>query len=77
MAADGDAWRVHSGGKRADFVFYDAAGFAKRYPDAARAGGAPEGAAAVLRIGTSDLAAATKALGPARRGARRRGERAG
>ncbi len=59
--ADG-AFRVHSGGKRADFVFYDAAGFAKRYPDAVRAGAAPEGATALV-IGTSDLAAATKALG--------------
>ena len=59
--ADG-VFRVHSGGKRADFVFYDAAGFAKRYPDAVRAGAAPEGAAALV-IGTSDLAAATKALG--------------
>jgi len=59
--ADG-AFRVHSGGKRADFVFYDAAGFAKRYPDAVRAGAAPEGATALV-IGTGDLAAATKALG--------------
>jgi hypothetical protein len=60
-SADG-AFRVHSGGKRADFVFYDAAQFARRYPDAVRAGAAPEGAAALV-IGTSDLAAATKALG--------------
>ena len=56
------AFRVHSGGKRADFVFYNAADFARRYPDAVRAGAAPEGAAALV-IGTSDLAAATKALG--------------
>jgi catechol 2,3-dioxygenase-like lactoylglutathione lyase family enzyme len=55
-------WRVHSGGKRADFLFYDAASFAKRYPEAVRAGAAPGGAAALV-IGTSDLAAATKALG--------------
>jgi len=55
-------WRVHSGGKRADFLFYDAASFAKRYPNAVRAGAAPEGAAALV-IGTTDLAAATKALG--------------
>ena len=55
-------WRVHSGGKRADFLFYDAASFAKRYPDAVRAGAAPEGAAALV-IGTTDLAAAAKALG--------------
>ena len=60
-SADG-AFRVHSGGKRADFIFYDAAQFARRYPDAVRAGAAPEGAAALV-IGTSDLAAATKALG--------------
>jgi catechol 2,3-dioxygenase-like lactoylglutathione lyase family enzyme len=60
-SADG-AFRVHSGGKRADFVFYDAAQFAKRYPDAVRAGAASEGAAA-LAIGTRDLAAAASALG--------------
>jgi catechol 2,3-dioxygenase-like lactoylglutathione lyase family enzyme len=55
-------WRVHSGAKRADFLFYDAASFAKRYPAAVRAGAAPEGAAALV-ISTTDLAAATKALG--------------
>jgi catechol 2,3-dioxygenase-like lactoylglutathione lyase family enzyme len=55
-------WRVHSGGKRADFLFYDAAAFAKRYPDKVRAGAAPEGAAALV-IGTSDIGAATKAVG--------------
>jgi catechol 2,3-dioxygenase-like lactoylglutathione lyase family enzyme len=55
-------WRVHSGGKRADFLFYDAAGFAERYPEAVRKGAAPEGAAALV-IGTTDLGAATKALG--------------
>jgi catechol 2,3-dioxygenase-like lactoylglutathione lyase family enzyme len=55
-------WRVHSGGKRADFLFYDAGSFAKRYPAAVRAGAAPEGAAALV-IGTTDLTAATKALG--------------
>lgn len=55
-------WRVHSGGKRADFLFYGAESFAKRYPAAVRAGAAPEGAAALV-IGTADLAAATKALG--------------
>jgi hypothetical protein len=62
-SADG-AWRVHSGGKRADFLFYDAAGFAKRYSAAVREGAAREGAAALV-IGTTDLAAATTALGPA------------
>ncbi len=35
-----DGWRVRSGGKRATFVFYDRAGFARRYPDAVRAGAA-------------------------------------
>jgi catechol 2,3-dioxygenase-like lactoylglutathione lyase family enzyme len=60
-AADG-VWRVPSGGKRADFLFSDATTFAQRYPEAVRAGAAPEGAAALV-IGTSDLAAATKALG--------------
>jgi len=62
VSASGDGWLVPSGGNRADFVFYDAAGFAKRYPDAVRKGGAPEGAAALV-IGTSDVAAAAKALG--------------
>jgi hypothetical protein len=62
-SADG-AFRVHSGGKRADFVFYDTATFARRYPDAVRAGAAPDGAVALV-IGTSDLAAAGKALGAA------------
>jgi hypothetical protein len=62
VAFAGGVWRVHSGGKRADFLFYDAASFAKRYPDAVRAGAAPEGAAALV-IATPDLAAATKALG--------------
>lgn len=62
VASTDGAFRMHSGGKRADFVFYDAAQFTKRYPDAVRAGAAPEGAAALV-IGTSDLAAATNALG--------------
>ena len=35
-----DGWRVPSGGKRADFLFYDAAGFAARYPAAVREGAA-------------------------------------
>lgn len=58
-----DAWRVPSGGKRAEFLFYDAAGFARRYPDAVRAGAAPGGATAIV-LATSDLAGAAKALGP-------------
>jgi catechol 2,3-dioxygenase-like lactoylglutathione lyase family enzyme len=62
VAFAGGVWRVHSGGKRADFLFYDAESFAKRYPAVVRADAAPEGAAALV-IGTVDLAAATKALG--------------
>lgn len=61
VASTDGAFLVHSGGKRADFVFYDAAQFAKRYPEAVRTGAAPEGAAALV-IGTTDLAAATTAL---------------
>jgi Glyoxalase-like domain len=61
-AQAGDAWRVPSGGKRADFLFYDPAAFAQRYPEAVRAGAAPEGGAAIV-VATSDLAAAAKALG--------------
>ena len=56
------AWRVRSGGKRADFLFYDAREFAARYPDAVRAGAAPDGAVAVV-LETSDPAAAARALG--------------
>jgi hypothetical protein len=62
VTASGDAFRVPSGGKRADFLFYDPAGFAQRYPDTARQGASPDGVAALV-IGTSDLAAAAKALG--------------
>jgi catechol 2,3-dioxygenase-like lactoylglutathione lyase family enzyme len=57
-----DAWLVHSGSKRADLLFCDPATFAKRYPEAVRAGAPPEGGAAIA-IGTADLAAATKTLG--------------
>jgi len=64
VASAEGAFRVHSGGKRADFLFYDAATFARRYPDAVRAGAAPDGAVALV-IGTADLAAAAKALGAA------------
>lgn len=60
--ADGDAYRVASGGTRADFLFYDAAGFARRYPDPVRQGAAPEGAVALV-LATSDIEAAGKALG--------------
>lgn len=59
--ADG-VWRVRSGGKRADFVFLDAATFAARYPEAVRTGAAPEGAVAIV-IGTNDVAAAKAVLG--------------
>jgi catechol 2,3-dioxygenase-like lactoylglutathione lyase family enzyme len=60
--AVGDAWSVPSGGKRADFLFYDAASFAKRYPEAVRAGAADGGATAIV-LATSDLDRAAKALG--------------
>jgi hypothetical protein len=58
----GNAWRVPSGGKRADLLFCNPAAFAKRYPEAVRAGAAPEGGAGIV-IGTADLAATAKALG--------------
>lgn len=57
-----DAWLVPSGGKRADFLFYDAAGLARRYPEAVRAGTAPGGAVAIV-LASNDLDAAAKALG--------------
>jgi hypothetical protein len=60
VSSPNSVWRVHSGGRRADF--YDATSFAKRYPAAVRVGAAPEGAAAIV-IGTTNLAAATKVLG--------------
>lgn len=62
MRQDGDGWLVPSGGRRAYFLFYDAAGFAARYPDAVREGGASEGAAAVV-LATGDIAGAKAALG--------------
>ncbi|MBX9989190.1 VOC family protein [Phreatobacter oligotrophus] len=55
-----DGWRVPSGGKRADFLFYGAAGFAARYPAAVREGAAAEGAVAIV-IATGDLAKAKAA----------------
>lgn len=60
--ADGDGWRVPSGGKRGDFLFYNAAGFARRYPEAVRDGAATEGAAGLV-LATGDLGRATAALG--------------
>lgn len=59
---EGGVWRVPSGGKRGEFVFHDAASFAKHYPDAVRAGAAPDGAVAIV-VGTSDVAKAAQALG--------------
>lgn len=61
--AEGDGWLVPSGGKRADFLFYHAAGFARRYPDAVRDGAATEGAVALV-VASSDLSGAKTALGP-------------
>lgn len=58
-----DGWLVPSGGKRADFLFYDAAGFARRYPDAVRISAAPAGATAIV-LASADLEGAAKALGP-------------
>jgi hypothetical protein len=55
-----DGWRVPSGGKRTDFLFYDAAGFAALYPAAVREGAAAEGAVAIV-IATGDLAKAKAA----------------
>jgi len=58
-----DGWLVPSGGKRADFLFYDAAGLARRYPEAVRAGTARGGAVAIV-LASNDLDVAAKALGP-------------
>lgn len=60
--ADADGWRVPTGGTRADILFYDAAGFARRYPDAVRDGAAPEGAVALV-LASSDIEGAKSALG--------------
>ncbi|KUL94515.1 hypothetical protein DK26_16305 [Bosea sp. WAO] len=57
-----DGWLVPSGGKRADFLFYDAAGLARRYPDAVRDGAGPAGAVAIV-LASEDLDQAAKALG--------------
>ena len=62
VAAGPDGHRVRSGGSRADFLFTDVAGFAARYPAAARAGATSEGAAA-LAIATADPAAAARIPG--------------
>jgi len=59
---DRDGWLVPSGGKRADVLFYDAAGFARRYPQAVREGAAPEGAVALV-VASDNLDGAKVALG--------------
>ncbi|HEV7336554.1 MAG TPA: VOC family protein [Bosea sp. (in: a-proteobacteria)] len=58
-----DGWLVPSGGKRADFLFYDASGLSRRYPDAVRVGAGPSGAVAIV-LASTDIDGATKALGP-------------
>ena len=63
--ADG-AWRVASGGGRADFVFLDRATLAKRHPGIALEGLGEEGAAAMI-IKAKSLAAAAKAVSTAGR----------
>jgi catechol 2,3-dioxygenase-like lactoylglutathione lyase family enzyme len=60
--ADGDGWRVATGGARADILFYDAAGFARRYPDTVRKGAATEGAVALV-LASDDLDGAKAVLG--------------
>lgn len=57
-----DGWRVPSGGKRADFLFYDPGTFAAAYPAEVREGAAAEGAVAVV-FGSDDLAKAKAASG--------------
>lgn len=53
----GGGFRVASGDRRAVFEFYDAAAFARRYPDAVRNGAAEDGAVAIV-IAVDDLAKA-------------------
>jgi hypothetical protein len=59
--ADG-AYKLPSGGQRADFVFLDKATLATRYPERVLTALPAEGAVALV-LGTSNLAAATTALG--------------
>ena len=61
--ADG-AWRVASGGGRADFVFLDRGMLERRHPGVPLAGIPHEGAAALV-LGAADLDAAARALGRA------------
>lgn len=63
VRADGDGWLVPSGGRRADILFYDAAGFERRYPEAVRDGAATEGAVALV-LASGDIEGAKTALGP-------------
>jgi hypothetical protein len=61
VAQPGGAWRVASGGTRADFVFLDRSTLAARYPGIATDASADECAAAlVLRV--ADMAATRSAL---------------
>lgn len=57
------AFRVPSGGTRADFVFLDRATLSQRYPAAAIAGLPAQGAVGLV-LATTDSAAATRAIGP-------------
>jgi glyoxalase-like protein len=50
-----DGYRVASGGTRAEFLFYDAETFARRYPDTVRKGAPPAGGVAIV-IATDDIA---------------------
>ncbi|WP_374448910.1 VOC family protein [Stella sp.] len=62
VVAGPDGHLVHSGGRRADFLFLDETRFAARYPAAARVGAAAEGAAALV-VGTADPAGAARIPG--------------
>lgn len=57
-----DGWRVPSGGRRADFLFYDRATFERLYPAVVRAGAPADGAVALV-LGTADMARAAAASG--------------
>lgn len=59
---DAGVYVVPSGGKRADFAFYDAATFATRYPDSVRKGSGQEGAVALV-LRTGDIARAKAVAG--------------
>jgi hypothetical protein len=60
--ADG-AFKVPSGGSRADFVYLDHATLSRRYPAAAIAGLPAQGAVGLV-LGTADAKAAARAIGP-------------